>query len=370
MDTGLPTTPDAPLASGLLPDASLVLRKVDLASLGDEAGPEYLAYDNRLRAESHPDDPPRTLEDQLAGWRNVPKSVEIHHWEARDPAAGGILVGRGHLQILHQAAANAHMAAIGIAVLPERRREGIARRLLRPIADYARERGRTLLISETDARIPAGERFLEAVGAQRGLSSHTNQLVVADVDRASLRAYREESARRGGGAFELVRCDSPIAEEWLVPVSALMNAVSDDVPFGDMNLEPFHFTAEQVGEFDRARLASGGVAFRLVAREVASGEMVGLTEMNWRKHAAYVAHQGITGVLPAYRGRGLARLLKAAMLEHLMDERPEVRFVRTENADSNAGILAINSALGFRPYRSETLWQVPTDRVLAYLAAR
>ena len=33
-----------------------------------------------------------------------------------------------------------------------------------------------------------------------------------------------------------------------------------------------------------------------------------------------------------------------------------------------AGMLAINRALGFRPYRSETIWQVPTERVLAYLA--
>lgn len=53
--------------------------------------------------------------------------------------------------------------------------------------------------------------------------------------------------------------------------------------------------------------------------------------------------QGGTGVFPEFRGKGLGRWLKAAML-------------------------GINQALGFRPYLSRCVWQRETDKAEAYLA--
>ena len=68
------------------------------------------------------------------------------------------------------------------------------------------------------------------------------------------------------------------------------------------------------------------------------------------------------------RGRGLGKWIKAAMLEHIRKVHPEAQWITTENADSNAPMLKINRELGFRPYQSESLWQVPVDQVLALLA--
>ena len=55
-------------------------------------------------------------------------------------------------------------------------------------------------------------------------------------------------------------------------------------------------------------------------------------------------------MLPKYRGHGLGKWLKAAMLEKVLAERPAVKFVRTGNADENVPMLKINHALGFKPY--------------------
>jgi GNAT superfamily N-acetyltransferase len=78
----------------------------------------------------------------------------------------------------------------------------------------------------------------------------------------------------------------------------------------------------------------------------------------------------MTAVYPEYRNKGLGRWLKAAMLDKVLKGRPQVKFVRTGNADSNAAMLKINNELGFRPYLANTLWQVEIDRVQEYLGPK
>jgi GNAT superfamily N-acetyltransferase len=75
----------------------------------------------------------------------------------------------------------------------------------------------------------------------------------------------------------------------------------------------------------------------------------------------------MTGVFPQYRNKGLGRWLKAAMLDKVIKERPQVKYVRTGNADSNAAMLKINTELGFKPYMATALWQVEMEKVIGYL---
>jgi mycothiol synthase len=63
----------------------------------------------------------------------------------------------------------------------------------------------------------------------------------------------------------------------------------------------------------------------------------------------------------------LGRWLKATMLDKILNERPQVKFIRTGNADNNAAMLKINHELGFQPYMSNTLWQLETLQVQQYL---
>jgi hypothetical protein len=55
------------------------------------------------------------------------------------------------------------------------------------------------------------------------------------------------------------------------------------------------------------------------------------------------------------------------MLERIRDERPQVRRVQTSNAFSNASMLAINDALGFRIISTRTEWQADTKDVVRKL---
>ena len=97
-------------------------------------------------------------------------------------------------------------------------------------------------------------------------------------------------------------------------------------------------------------------------------KFAGYTEVVWNPNRPEIISQGMTGVFPDYRNKGLGRWLKAVMLDRILTRRPQAKFVRTENADMNAPMMKINTELGFKPYIAESIWQVETEVVSKYLA--
>lgn len=80
-------------------------------------------------------------------------------------------------------------------------------------------------------------------------------------------------------------------------------------------------------------------------------ELVGFTAVSIRdaRPEARVLNTHLTGVLPDFRGRGIATALKAAHAVAL--HRAGWRRIRTQNMDGNIPILAANETLGFRRAR-------------------
>ena len=87
---------------------------------------------------------------------------------------------------------------------------------------------------------------------------------------------------------------------------------------------------------------------------------MGGTEVTFESWDATVALQQNTAIGEAHRGRGLAKWVKASMLDRIRRERPEVERLRTSNAFSNAPMLAINNLLGFKIIEARTEWQGQT----------
>lgn len=77
----------------------------------------------------------------------------------------------------------------------------------------------------------------------------------------------------------------------------------------------------------------------------AAGRIVGVTAVRETADPR-VCHIDYTGVLRPWRGRGLARALKLHAAHHLAAL--GVRTAHTEVEASNAPMVAVNSALGYR----------------------
>ena len=56
------------------------------------------------------------------------------------------------------------------------------------------------------------------------------------------------------------------------------------------------------------------------------------------------------------------------MVNKIIADLPAARVVRTENAGTNAPMLAINVRMGFAPAWEDTIWQMPLTDAKRYVA--
>jgi len=319
-----------------------------------------------IEAELDPGGEPPTL-NQLKGWLLHPHPVEDRRtWLVRD-AGGQAIVARGQMETWNTDD-NRHLAQFHIAVLRAYRRQGLARRLLAPIAAEVRARGRSLLSTGAHDSVPAGAAFLTRIGAKLGIEGRSSQLLLADLDRDLLRRWQDQGRERAAG-FMLGVWEDRYPEDELEAIAELYHA-TNLAPRGDLEEEDVIYTPQLLRDGEDSRERQGEIRWSIYAREIATGKLAGFTELYMHPDTPTMVWQGWTAVWPAYRNRGLGHWLKAAMLDKLLRDWPRATRVRTDNASSNAPMLKINFALGFKPYRVDQGWQVPLAQVEEYLAAR
>lgn len=319
-------------------------------------------FENLIRRERIPEDPVVSDEECIRWWRSKPASFVIEPWLAWNEA--GEIVGKG-FGVMFGVDSNQHLLQFDLEVHPAYRRQGLGKQLLGYIVDIARRNNRTLLATGTTDRIPAGVMFMERIGARKGLEGHTNQLEIADLDRSLLEQWQQRAQERAAG-FTLGLWTGPYPTDQLEEIAQLYS-VMNTAPRDTMEMEDVTFTPALLQEWDQNLVATNTERWALYTRENATGRLAGFTVVFWHPDRPHILGQGDTGVFPAYRGLGLGRWLKAAMLEKVLRERPQVTVVRTGNADSNAGMLQINHELGFKPFMAECFWQVERALVEAYL---
>ncbi len=327
---------------------------------------EYAALNrhlNIIRQERLPDDPPITLDERIQELKNIPPYVDVKIWYARE-AGHDDMIAEGLLQLINMEE-NQHLAQFEITVQPKYRLQGLGRQMLSLITRAAEADNRRLLITTTYDTIPAGAAFMTRLSAKRGLEGHVNQLRLEDLDRNLLAQWMEQGHSLAS-EFELGLWDGPYPDDRLEAVVQLFE-LNNQQPFGDIEVEDVHMTPERLRQMEQMIFSRGDKRWTFYIIEKGTGNFAGYTETTWNPNRPEILHQDMTGVFPTYRNKGLGRWLKAAMLDKVLRDRTDVKFVRTGNADINAAMLKINTELGFQPYLANALWQIEIERILSYL---
>ncbi len=323
------------------------------------------AYQKLRQQEEMPEDPPRSLEFSITNAKNwklfEKQKLEVWHLWEQDTIIAELFAEVA----FHED--NRHLMWCSIGILKPYRRKGFSRLLLDKLITMADGYERTLLIAESNSRVPDGIAFAEHLGAKRGVESHTNQLVLTDIDKTLLETWIE-NAETNAKKFGLGFWGDTYPEEEIHAIANLIS-VMNTAPRDDLNIEDWKTTPKALRESEAYSKARNIERWVLYARH-SSGELAGYTATFWDPENPENLDQGDTGVLPNYRGHGLGKWLKAAMIQKVLSERPVVKRIRTGNADSNAAMLAINHALGFKPYIAETVWQIEIEKIKNYLASK
>ncbi len=241
-----------------------------------------------------PDDPPQTKEFIRQNMLSTPPVVTEYHWFAWTDK--GELVGRGEVDIINMEE-NKHVGQVYLFVHPDWRRQGIGSKLLALIAEKARENERRLLIGNVYERDSAGQGFGESIGAEVGLAAHTNQLKLEEVDRELIQMWVDRAAERASG-YALEFWDGPYPEEEMGRAVEMVKAMNS-APTGDLDMEDFNFTPEILRQIEDMFAAQGIVRWTYVAREKATRDLAGYTEIMWMPTKPQIAFQDATGVLRA-----------------------------------------------------------------------
>jgi GNAT superfamily N-acetyltransferase len=221
---------------------------------------------------------------------------------------------------------------VRLFVDPARRHRGTGQALCTALLDQARSVGCRIVrgwhTSEDAARFCTAVGAVEGVANRRGLLIMPAQGAGVPVDGYTLRSW-------------VGRTPEELLDDMVDARDAINDAPSSP---GE---EPDRFTPDRVRAFDEAVLARGLQQRQTVGLD-ATGRIVGFTELRVGPEADALATTEDTAVVVSHRGRGLATWIKAESLRLLARDRPDVTRVVTDNAETNAAMLAVNAKLGFR----------------------
>jgi GNAT superfamily N-acetyltransferase len=247
--------------------------------------------------------------------------VDFVAWIDGEPA------GSGFAAIMPQ---RPEVPNVLLTVLAEARRQGVGTALYEAISEWTRGHGPDVLEAVVSDEDPESLAFAERRGFREDRREKGVSLKLTEIELPSVEPPE---------GIEIVTwAERPDLAPRIYEVAL---EASPDVPGSeDEIMEPFEdwLVNEMQGSGDKPE-----ATFLAVAGE----EVVGYAKFSLTDAQPKTAHHDLTGVKRAWRGRGIARVLKATQIRWAKENGYEE--LRTRNDERNAPIRHLNREFGYRP---------------------
>jgi GNAT superfamily N-acetyltransferase len=253
--------------------------------------------------------------------------------------AGGVLAGMAEAALSEDGATYTDRASGFIAVAPAYRRQGLGARLAGEVERFATDAGvRWLEVETLERELSTALPLIRKHGFEELERYQTSRQRPDAVDLSKLDDLQRRLRNDGIETAALPQIDDELTRQELYRCNT---AIWRDMPHEahvDWQDPPLDVFTRSIFERPSVLLDSF-----FVARD--GDRIVGLSYLLRRPDGD--AEVGDTGVLSSHRRRGIARVLKMLVTRYAAQQR--IRYVHTDNRADNAGMLAINRELGFKP---------------------
>jgi GNAT superfamily N-acetyltransferase len=232
------------------------------------------------------------------------------------------------------------LAVLNLYVHPDARQRGVGRALVAAAMRDAQSEGAHLV--EVTMMQPDSWRLCERLGGRLERGGTNLTLRLANTNWHLVDAWCERGLQ--GSLLTSLREIEQLPDAIAGGFIELHNRVWADQPHAEHAGPPLTLDDRRAQELSYERLGWRWVT--LVSSE-SSGVLSGMTDILYDPSQPDIIRQNFTGTRPGYRGRGLAKWLKASMLQLVRERFPAAQQIATMNAQSNAAMLAINRQLGF-----------------------
>jgi mycothiol synthase len=273
-------------------------------------------------------------------------AAEIRDWHAVQRTAGRLSVN-WLASVAGQIVGSAYVGqstwlpqttmVLRVAVHPDHQGRGYGRALLERAEAIAAERRAHDLLGWAEKAEPRTMRFLERAGFREVGREWESTLDLSGCDVAERQQFVDRVTSHG---IRIVSAAvlSTDRSDWKQDLHRLYTDVEMDVP------TPYPIQRMPFDDFEALSLGRQFLADAFFVA-VHGEQLVGLTEPVLVDDLPEAISQSLTGVRPDYRGRGIASALKAQTAMWAIQK--GYTSIRTQNAQSNAGMLAVNDRLGF-----------------------
>jgi GNAT superfamily N-acetyltransferase len=254
---------------------------------------------------------------------------------------------------------NTHVARLDVRVLPDARRRGVGTALVETVAQEAARSGRRELtcMDEVPSRpgyVDTAARFARHLGFAPAQHMVRRNLRLP-MEPGQLEALRA-SPRADPAGYVMRTFGNRWPDEYLEDRCELGRRMSTDVPTGEQELDEEVWDTDRVRQIEALLEAQNRDKVTTVAEHVASGRLVGFTEVAIPRGDPEWVWQHDTLVIREHRGHGLGFAMKLANVTALLTAYPQVRCVSTWNAAENEQMIAVNDELGYDVTGTSTHW--------------
>lgn len=261
---------------------------------------------------------------------------------------------------------NKYTMEFSIQVLKEYRMQGIAVKALKLLIFYAKKENKQILYCETT--VPSSRKFFDRIGAKIVQVESQNRLIIKEITKETFQNWIIEGKEKNPST-QVIFLDGKIPEKYISSYIKSFNDTASDQPKDELEIGDEIYTTEIIRKEEESYKQAGIKVFTVLAIET-SGEISGISRVLMLPGREKNLRQSLTGVPRKFRGRKLGKLIKATMLLTLIEKYPFIEVIGTGNADSNAPMLHINEAMGFKKYKEELKAQISLDQLESYIESK